>query len=185
MDKPRLRTALGALTLVIAVVAAMLVGSPAANAAPAKAQDAVGTLTSTVTGTFTDAQGGAGTFRGTFTPQQFTAAGDHVDATGVLAGQLTDSTGAAQDVSQPQTFAVQDISAIGCQVLDLNLAPLDLDLLGLVVHLDRVHLNITAVPGAGNLLGNLICGIAGLLDGVGVLAQIAQLLNQILALLRL
>ncbi|WP_433058883.1 hypothetical protein [Dactylosporangium sp. CS-033363] len=185
MDKPRLRTALGALTLVIAMVAATLAGSPAASAAPAAAQDTVGTLTSTVTGTFTDAQGGAGTFRGTFTPQQFTAAGDHVDATGVLAGQLTDSTGAAQDVSQPQTFAVQDISAIGCQVLDLNLAPLDLDLLGLVVHLDRVHLNITAVPGAGNLLGNLICGIAGLLDGVGVFAQIAQLLNQILALLRL
>ena len=93
--------------------------------------------------------------------------------------------GATQNVSQTQTFAVQDINPIGCQVLDLNLAPLDLDLLGLVVHLDRVHLNITAIPGAGNLLGNLICGIAGLLDGVGVLAQISQLLNQILALLGL
>jgi hypothetical protein len=185
MDKSRLRTALGAMAMVIAMVALSLTGASTANAAPAAQQDAVGTLTSVVTGTFTDAQGAAGTFSGTFTPSQFTAADDHVDATGVLAGQLTDSTGAVQNVTQTQTFAVQDISAIGCQVLDLNLAPLDLDLLGLVVHLDRVHLNITAVPGAGNLLGNLICGIAGLLDGVGVFAQIAQLLNQILALLRL
>ncbi|WP_426511406.1 hypothetical protein ACPPVO_12750 [Dactylosporangium sp. McL0621] len=186
MNKPRIRTALGAVTLVIAMIALSLVGSPAANAAPAQAQNAVGTLTSTVTGTFTDAQGGAGTFNGTFTPSQFSDAGDHVNATGVLAGQLTDSTGAVQNVSQPQTFAVNDINpAVGCQVLDLNLAPLDLDLLGLVVHLDRVHLNITAVPGAGNLLGNLVCGIAGLLDGVGVFAQISQLLNQILALLGL
>ncbi|WP_433085659.1 hypothetical protein ACQP1P_11170 [Dactylosporangium sp. CA-052675] len=185
MDKPRLRTALGAMTLALAMVAVGLVGAPSAGAAPARAQDAVGTLTSTVTGTFTDAQGGAGTFRGTFTPSRFTDAGDHVDATGVLAGQLTDSAGGVRDVSQPQTFAVEDISAIGCQVLDLNLAPLDLDLLGLTVHLDRVHLNITAVPGAGNLLGNLICGVAGLLDGVGVFARIALLLNQILALLGL
>ncbi len=186
MDKSRLRTALGAMAMVIAMVAMSLVGSPAANAAPARAaSDAAGTLTSVVTGTFTDAQGGTGTFAGTFTPSQFADAGDHIDATGVLAGQLTDSTGAVQNVSQTQTFAVQDINPIGCQVLDLNLAPLDLDLLGLVVHLDRVHLNITAVPGAGNLLGNLICGIAGLLDGVGTLAQISQLLNQILALLGL
>lgn len=186
MDKSRLRTALGAMAMVIAMVAMSLVGSPAANAASAKAaSDAAGTLTSVVTGTFTDAQGGTGTFAGTFTPSRFADAGDHIDATGVLAGQLTDSTGAVQNVSQTQTFAVQDINPIGCQVLDLNLAPLDLDLLGLVVHLDRVHLNITAVPGAGNLLGNLICGIVGLLDGVGTLAQISQLLNQILALLGL
>jgi hypothetical protein len=183
MQNSRLRAALAAATLAITVFALSLVGAPAASAAPA---DTVGTLTSTVTGTYTDATGGAGTFRGTFTPSQFSAAGDHVDATGQLAGRLVDSDGTARDVSQTQTFAVTDINpAVGCQVLDLNLAPLDLDLLGLVVHLDRVHLNITAVPGAGNLLGNLVCAIAGLLDGPGAFAQIAALLNQILALLGL
>ncbi len=88
-------------------------------------------------------------------------------------------------MSQNQTFAVSQLNPVGCQVLDLVLAPLDLNLLGLVVHLDRVHLNITAVPGAGNLLGNLLCAIVGLLDGAGTLAQIAALLNQILALLGL
>jgi hypothetical protein len=180
MHTSRLRAALAAATLAVTVFALSLVGAPAASAAP---QSAVGTLTSTVTGTYTDAAGGTGTFRGTFTPSRFTDAGDHIDATGRLAGTLVDSTGAARGVEQTQTFAVTDINPAGCQVLDLNLAPLDLNLLGLVVHLDRVHLNITAIPGAGNLLGNLVCAIAGLLDGPGALAQIAALLNQILALL--
>jgi len=80
---------------------------------------------------------------------------------------------------------VNQIQAIGCEVLDLVLGPLDLNLLGLVVHLDRVHLNITAVPGAGNLLGNLLCAIAGLLNPGGSLTQIVALLNQILGLLGL
>lgn len=42
---------------------------------------------------------------------------------------------------------------------------------------------ISAVPGAGNLLGNLLCAIVGLLDGVGTLIQIVNLLNQLLAIL--
>jgi hypothetical protein len=64
------------------------------------------------------------------------------------------------------------------------LGPLDLNLLGLEVHLDTVHLNITAVPGAGNLLGNLLCVVAGLLDPLGTdLLQFLNLLNQLLGLL--
>ena len=55
--------------------------------------------------------------------------------------------------------------AQGCQILDLTLGPLNLNVLGLVVTLNQVHLNITAVPGPGNLLGNLLCGVAHLLDG--------------------
>jgi hypothetical protein len=59
--------------------------------------------------------------------------------------------------------------------------------LGLTVHLDRVALNIAAVSGAGNLLGNLLCSVAGLLDGGlgGLLGQIQSLLNQILGALNL
>jgi hypothetical protein len=52
-----------------------------------------------------------------------------------------------------------------------------------VVTLDVVHLNITAEQGPGNLLGNLLCAIAGLLDGGGPLAGITALLNQILGAL--
>ena len=61
--------------------------------------------------------------------------------------------------------------------------PLDLNLLGLEVHLNQVVLDIVAASGAGNLLGNLLCAVAGLLDGGALLGQIAGLLNQILAIL--
>jgi hypothetical protein len=71
-----------------------------------------------------------------------------------------------------------------CQILDLVLGPLDLNLLGLVVHLDTVHLNITAQPGPGNLLGNLLCAIAGLLDQTPLnLGAILTTLQQILTAL--
>jgi hypothetical protein len=70
-----------------------------------------------------------------------------------------------------------------CRILDLTLGPLHLDLLGLVVDLNQVHLTITAQQGPGNLLGNLLCAVANLLNGSGsptALQQIANLLNQIL-----
>lgn len=57
-----------------------------------------------------------------------------------------------------------------CDILNLSISPIDLNLLGLVVELDDcedgpVTIDITAVEGEGNLLGNLLCAIAGLLDG--------------------
>jgi hypothetical protein len=45
-------------------------------------------------------------------------------------------------------------------VLDLVLGPLDLNLLGLMVHLDKVHLVITA-DSEGGILGSLLCSLAG------------------------
>lgn len=70
-----------------------------------------------------------------------------------------------------------------CDVLNLVLGPLHLDLLGLVVDLDVVVLDITAEQGAGNLLGNLLCAITGLLDGTGgvtgALTGVADLLSQV------
>lgn len=47
-----------------------------------------------------------------------------------------------------------------CPVLDLRLGPLDLNLLGLMVHLDQVHLTITA-DSNGGLLGSLLCSLSG------------------------
>jgi hypothetical protein len=47
-----------------------------------------------------------------------------------------------------------------CTILDLVLGPLDLNLLGLMIHLDRVHLLITADPNGG-ILGSLLCSLAG------------------------
>jgi hypothetical protein len=46
-----------------------------------------------------------------------------------------------------------------CPVLNLILGPLNLDLLGLVVDLNKVNLVITATPGGG-ALGNLFCTLS-------------------------
>jgi len=186
------------LTASVASAATAHTASSAAAAAPAAPAAAAGKLTSTVTGTFTNADG-QGTFTGTFTPQKFSVANGVLEATGLLKGTMTDANGTKLGtVSQTVTMPVNTGATTGgakanatnqvlaCQVLDLVLGPLNLNLLGLVVTLNQVHLNITAVPGAGNLLGNLLCAVAGLLNGgglSGVLGQIASLLNQILALL--
>ena len=84
--------------------------------------------------------------------------------------------------------AVSSGAASACDILNLVLGPLDLNVLGLEVHLKQVVLDIVAVTGAGNLLGNLLCAVAGLLDGgplAGLLGQLSTLLNQILAALGL
>jgi hypothetical protein len=70
-----------------------------------------------------------------------------------------------------------------CDVLLLDLGPLHLDLLGLTVDLAEVILDINAVTGAGNLVGNLLCGLLGLLDVAGLLGAVGQLLDTINAIL--
>ena len=100
----------------------------------------------------------------------------------LLTGTFTDTLGNATNFSTP----ILDATASGrCQILDLTLGPLDLNLLGLLVHLDQVHLNITAQSGPGNLLGNLLCGVAGLLDNGASGNAIANLLNRLLGILNL
>jgi hypothetical protein len=60
----------------------------------------------------------------------------------------------------PAPAALPPVPAGICTVLDLVLGPLDLNLLGLMIHLDRVQLRITADPNGG-ILGSLLCGLAG------------------------
>jgi hypothetical protein len=70
-----------------------------------------------------------------------------------------------------------------CQILDLILGPLHLDLLGLVVDLygqtkqDPVRVTITGEPGHG-LLGDLLCSLAGG-GNVTSLAQLQSLLRSL------
>ena len=71
-----------------------------------------------------------------------------------------------------------------CQILSLTLQPIDLNLLGLRVRTSRIDLRIDAVPGPGNLLGNLLCGITNILNpGQATASQLAGILNALLALL--
>jgi hypothetical protein len=137
---------------------------------------------------------GQGAFTGTLRILRFGVQGGKLVASGIVTGTRVDETGLSTAVIRtvtlpvidprgPTTLAAPAAAAVSCDILHLELGPLDLDLLGLVVHLDKVVLDLTAVPGAGNLLGNLLCAITGLLDGGGALTQIAGLLNQILDLL--
>jgi hypothetical protein len=155
-----------------------------ASAAPAASK---GSITSTVTGTFTNSDG-TGTFTGKFAPKKFSVVNGVLEATGLLTGTLKDANSTQLGtVSRTITTTVDTTGAAralaACQVLNLVLGPLNLNLLGLVVHLNQVHLTITAVPGPGNLLGNLLCAITGLLNGGGSLTEISILLNEVLALL--
>jgi hypothetical protein len=180
-------------TLAALVSSSLLIAAPNAQAAPVRAAAATTPVSAPVTGSFTDANGGTGVFDGTFTPSKFSSTSTDVLATGTLTGTLTDAAGTEvgtvnKTISTPvdreaSGAGASTLAAASCQILDLRLQPLDLDLLGLVVHLDTVHLNLSAVPGAGALLGNLLCAVTGLLDGAGALAQISALLNQILAIL--
>jgi hypothetical protein len=133
-----------------------------------------------------------GTFTGSLRILRFTVEDEKLLAYGIVTGTLVDENGASMAIVRSVTLPLIPAggttggaapAALDCDILHLTLGPLDLDLLGLVVHLDRVVLDITAVPGAGNLLGNLLCAITGLLDGGGLLTQVAALLNQLLALL--
>jgi hypothetical protein len=171
------------LMIVATLVAALglsFAGAGVANAAPSApaAPAPAAALTTPITGTADN-----GSFAGSFTPTRFSARNGKLLATGVLTGTVSDSSGAAigtvtRTVSMPATVA-----AATCQVLNLVLGPLHLDLLGLVVDLNQVHLVITAVQGAGNLLGNLLCAITHLLDGTPTAGGLAALLNAVLALL--
>jgi hypothetical protein len=160
-------------------------------------QAAPGRLTSTVRGTF----GRNGTVRGTFVPDRFLVRGGDTYANGVLRATLRRGNGELVGLTSRQvTLPVRNGSTsarsaqagsvatqgAACDILNLVLGPLDLNLLGLEVHLNRVVLDIVARPGAGNLLGNLLCAVAGLLDGTGLLNQLrlSNVLNRILALLR-
>jgi hypothetical protein len=127
-----------------------------------------------------------------YTISRFIAKGSKTYAVGTLKGTVGKTHFTKRNVKMPvapDTGSAQSSQLASCQILDLVINPITLNLLGLVIHTDTIHLNITAIPGAGNLLGNLLCGIVGILNptgtGMGGLtpAQHAQLLNALAGLL--
>ena len=148
-----------ALATLLAFTMALI--SPAAGIAAAQGQGQGGqisTISVPITGT-----GGGGTFAGTFTLQRFANQAGQVVAQGIVSGTLTAADGTVSSIVKNVALpaAVTDAT---CQILHLDLGPLSLDILGLQVNLSRVVLDITAQSGAGNLLGNLLCGVANLLN---------------------
>ena len=206
-QKSRTPFAVLAATLVLAIMTTLGGFSSAATAVSGGSETATrgtvaknvnGKLTSKLIGTASDGS----KVTGSFTPLKFVKKDGKQQVKGVVDGVVTHADGSKETFTALRTLQVKKIngkslsgltsrSASGlaaCDVLHLVLGPLDLDLLGLQVHLDKVVLDIVPATGAGNLLGNLLCAITGLLDGTpagGLLGQIADLLNQILAALRL
>lgn len=127
-----------------------------------------------------------GNFVGTLTVTNFQVINGVLTAVGSLAGSLLNATGGVVATTTQIINLATTVSG-SCQILTLTLGPLDLNLLGLMVHLNQVVLTITAVSGSGNLLGNLLCAVANLLNGGGALQtllnNLATLLNQILKML--
>ncbi len=172
-------------------------GAAAAESSPRSVvgKSDAGKITSTVVGRTSNGD----KVTGSFTPIRTVERDGVLYMKGFLRGVIQDA-GPNTKFSGVQSIPIKKINgsplangrvaanAAACDILNLVLGPLDLNLLGLEIHLQRVVLDIVAVAGAGNLLGNLLCAVAGLLDGgplAGLLGQLQTLLNQILAALNL
>jgi hypothetical protein len=197
---------LGRLAALVVVLALALMSAQGAQATGMTAAAApndrpvahthAGDLTSRIVGTTSRDK----RVSGRFVPLKFARHDGKVFVRGLVQGVVHKANGNKTTFAQLKTVRVKSINAtpmraarlgserrVTCDILHLVLAPLNLDLLGLRVHLDRVVLDIVAVTGAGNLLGNLLCAVTGLLDGGlgGALGRLVNLLNRILGLLRL
>ena len=132
---------------------------------------------------------------GYFTPLGVSKHNGHLRMRGLVNGVIHRGNGTTRTFSALRTIRVASMNgarpgasrtasraatAGSCSVLHLVLGPLNLNLLGLKVHLNQVVLNINAQSGSGNLLGNLVCAVAHLLDGGGTLSQLLTKLQGIL-----
>lgn len=161
--------------LVVAATLGILPGAAAASAAPSAPSTAqrapVTATTLPVTGTLP----GGTAFTGALSDLSTSVVNGVLQLTGTITGTGLPTGGTTF------TAPIQSLATPGaCTILTLNLGPLHLDVLGLVIDLAPVNLDITAVPGAGNLLGKLLCAVTRLLDNGGPLQGIAALLNRLL-----
>ena len=168
--------------IVLALALASMVGTSSVNSAYARTLpvSSVDKVTQLPAIPITGIVAGVSSFTGNFDLQRFIVRGGQLLAVGNLTGTLTNLvTGATQAVNQVIQLPVAGATG-SCQILHLDLGPLNLDLLGLQVQLDRVVLDITAQSGSGNLLGNLLCAVANLLNNGNPLQSLVGQLNRIL-----
>jgi hypothetical protein len=113
---------------------------------------------------------------------------------GTIVGVVENADGTTEEINSTFTSVPGELEPGGdgngnrrCDILFLDLGPINLDVLGLVIDLSDVQLDIFAVPGAGNLLGNLLCAVTGLLDGPGlgggILNAVDRLLDRVTGIL--
>lgn len=168
--------------LTLALLSAFAFGPLTAAAAP---KDSKFLKNLPVTSTLADGS----TFKGKVTITEFGYdAVEGLTVSGVLRGTATSAAGVETELKQAfsnvgatlsETSAASGAAiqpAAVCDILFLDIGPIFLDLLGLQIDLSQIVLDIDAVSGAGNLLGNLLCAIVGLLDpGTGLLNFLGDL----------
>ena len=168
----------------LVVAALTMVGFAAmpslASAAPST-QKCTDPVQERITGTFTDVTGANEVqIDACATLQSVNSQGDAVVR---IVGTATNLTTGTTTTFQDTDVAPLQVTAT-CEILDLVIGPIELDLLGLVVETETIHIEIRAEQGPGNLLGNLLCAVAGLLDPDPTLTQqVIALLNRIIGLL--
>jgi hypothetical protein len=175
--------------LSFAMTAAVLAALLVAPASQAQTQTPTKRLTQKVA--LTGATGSGKSFKGSYTVTRFArSSSGKLVAVGTVRGRMGGRSVAKRNVKVPARLTKPATTAQipqpipgACQVLVLDLRPITLNLLGLLVRTSRIVVRIDAVPGAGNLLGNLLCGLTGILDpATASTRQQAAALNAVLAL---
>ena len=151
----------------LAVIGALAFAA-SATSSPGTVQPQGAGASGAAAGTTTTTQIGTVSVR--FKINRFVKRGRRLYAVGTAIAQFVPTAAKAGELPsavERKAFTARVISVRGfasaqriCPVLSLTLGPLDLDLLGLIVHLDQVHLTITA-DSQGGLLGRLFCSLSG------------------------
>ena len=186
-----LRTVAVAAMIACGVMLVEVTGVAAAQTGPARMTQVV-----PLAGTATNGK----KLKATYTIERYVAKGGKLYSVGTVKGMLGGKEVSKDGVRLPATVGNASAGAArvsqaplpplppgnSCAILSLNLGPVNLNLLGLVVRTNEIQLRIDAVQGPGNLLGNLLCGITGILNPQTLtgtpLGQLAQVLNALLAL---
>jgi hypothetical protein len=186
-------------TLVAGLMLAVPGTALAQNSSPNSTAPAAGTSTPLSTSTFTaipvTGKAGTKTFKGTYTVDRYVTKNGSTFAVGTLTGKVGKTRFTRKNVLAPASIKKSSAKTAQagavCQIVNLVLGPIHLNVLGLHVDTNTIVANITAVRGAGQLLGNLLCAVANLLNGVGTggatppaltPAELTGLLNTLLQL---
>jgi hypothetical protein len=190
MTRPRM----GVLSALVALIAVLGFTGAASAQSPAKTP-----LTKKV------AVKGTKHFKGTYTIDRFTTRNGKLVAVGTLKGKLR-KNGKTKSVKRNGVIMPAAVAGAGakelptvanssqslpnlpnsCQVLNLTLQPITLNLLGLVVRTSLINVRIDAIPSmfpGGGLLGDILCSVTNLLNPAGGLGPLTTAINNLTAAL--
>ena len=196
MKRFRIALLAGLATLALGAIAVPVASASNGTAVPPKTRSLPALKTVPVHGVAKNGK----RFSGSYAIQRYVARGNKVCAVGTLKGTLKGRHVTRYNVMMPATLAgppavgaaKTKTALAACTVLQLQLGPIDLNLLGLRVQLFGgtnpasplpVTLLITGVPGDGNLVGNLLCNLTGALNLPGILSQLNSNVSQLTATL--